>query len=169
VARWGFNSRFVIGKQDNPMMERWRVIQTPWFGLYVHFIYREDLDPIPHDHPWQFWRMVLRGGYQENYTEWPNVTAQTHARVVRALRPSRVPTSHAHHITSVLPGTVSVVLVGPKHRTWGFWEPRLNGTSAWVDYRDALHLRPTEGARTQHYRDHNQRAASRPADADRES
>jgi hypothetical protein len=139
--RWGFNERFVIGKQDNPMMERWRILQTPWGGLYVHFIFREDLDPVPHDHPWRFWRMVLKGGYLEEYFVQPSTGDllkgfQTHL----PLRPSRFPTEHAHRIVSVIPGTISLVLVGPKSRVWGFWD---NGT--WIDYRDALGLRPSEG------------------------
>src|SRR4051794_6827094 len=69
-TRWTINERFVIGKPGNPMMERWRLIQTPLLGVYVHFIYREDLDPTPHDHPWAFVSLVLRGEYQERV--WPD-------------------------------------------------------------------------------------------------
>jgi hypothetical protein len=64
----------VIGQPGNPMMERWRLLQTPWLGIYVHFIHREDLDPIPHDHPWQFRSFVLRGGYNEEF--WPDARAR---------------------------------------------------------------------------------------------
>lgn len=136
-------------------MERWRLIQTPWFGLYVHFVYREDLDPYPHDHPWRFARMVLRGGYDEEYYG-QKIGATTR---LRPFRPGLVPTSAFHRITSVLPGTVSLVLVGRKHRVWGFWVPsrsivfedgmperyQNDGRWDWVDYRDALGLRPNEG------------------------
>lgn len=161
--RWGLNQWFGIGKQDNPMMERWRLIQTPWFGLYVHFIYREDLDPIPHDHPWNFWRLVLRGGYTEQYWADPANGRDT-LRSQRRWRPSRVPVEHAHRIVVVQPCTVSLVLVGRKRRTWGFWDPTgdpsthadriaaamgasidIRSRAVWVDYRDALDLRPTEG------------------------
>jgi hypothetical protein len=146
-SRWGFWETFVIGKQGNPMMKRLRMIQTPWFGVYLHFIYREDLDPVPHDHPWNFWRFVLRGGYVEYYLEDPE-------RGVGRLRSpgrwkwSRVPIVHAHRITAVLPGTISLVVVGPKVRHWGFWGPEALESGArrtWVDWRDALGLRPTEG------------------------
>lgn len=150
-ARWGLNQTFVIGRQDNPMMKRWRLIQTPLFGLYVHFIYREDLDPIPHDHPWTFWRMVLRGGYDEIYHDDPASPGEQ-TRFILPWRPNRFPTSAAHRIVFVRPGTVSLVLVGRKRRTWGFWEPF--GTPyllgrRWIDYRDALGLRPTEGVWSQ--------------------
>jgi hypothetical protein len=145
--RWGVNQRFVIGKQDNPMMERWRLLQTPWFGVYLHFIYREDLDPVPHDHPWAFWRIVLRGGYLEHYYDDP-----AHGRyLLRAQRRwelGRFPTDHAHRIVLVKPDTVSLVVVGRKRRVWGFWGPAEDvRPRTWVDYRDALGLRPTEGVR----------------------
>lgn len=148
-GRWKVLSRFVIGKQDNPMMTRWRVIQTPWFGLYVHFIYREDLDPVPHDHPWVFWRMVLRGGYMERYFTDPQY-GRADLRVQTPWRPSRVPVEHAHRITHVEPKTTTLVIVGPKHHAWGFWGPDpvgayLVGARRWVPWQDALGIRPTEG------------------------
>lgn len=142
--RWGFNQRFVIGKQNNPMMERWRLIQTPWFGIYVHFVYREDLDPVQHDHPWRFIRMVLRGGYTEEYTGRKIGATQK----LRPFQPGYFPTDARHRITSVEPNTVSLVVVGRKRRTWGFWvEHWYEGQIVyeWVDYRDALGLRPNEG------------------------
>lgn len=143
--RWGLNQRFVIGKQDNPMMERWRLIQTPWFGLYVHFIHREDLDPVCHDHPWGFWRMVLRGGYLEERLKKPRI-GPPRLHQIAPWAPSFFPVEQAHRIIRVKPGTVSLVLVGRKRRTWGFWrEPPGLGFRQWVDYRDALGLRPTEG------------------------
>ena len=138
-SRWGLNQTFVIGKQGNPMMKRWRLIQTPWFGVYVHFIYREDLDPVPHDHPWWFASLVLRGGYFEELHE---RTGSGSLRGVSWKRGSlhRFPLHHAHRIVHVLPGTTTLVLVGPKARAWGFYDgPR------WIDYRDALGIRPTEG------------------------
>lgn len=146
-ARWAINERFVIGKQSNPMMVRWRLVQTPWFGVYVHFIYREDLDPVPHDHPWVFWRMVLRGAYREHYLADP-AGGMILPREIRRLRPERFPVKHAHRITEVEDGTVSLVVVGRKRRVWGFWGPREDAAPrTWVDYRDALGLRPTEGVR----------------------
>ncbi len=144
-ARWAFNERFIIGKQDNPMMVRWRLAQTPWFGVYIHFIYREDLDPVPHDHPWMFWRMVLRGGYIENYLTDP-AHGDALPQMILPWRPLRFPTHHAHRIVMVKPGTVSLVVVGRKRRAWGFWGPQeSHAPRVWVDYRDALGLRPQEG------------------------
>lgn len=140
-GRWTFNTRFLVGAPGNPMMERWRLIQTPLFGIYVHFIYREDLDPVPHDHPWRFWSWVLRGGYVEWVRDDVRVLYEdrweSHARWSFHGFPLR----SAHRITRVEPNTVTLVFVGRKLRTWGFYED----DGHFVDYRDALHLRTTEG------------------------
>jgi hypothetical protein len=140
--RWALLQTFVIGKQNNPMMKRVRVIQTPWFGIYVHFIYREDLDPWSHDHPWNFWRMVLKGGYIENYSDDPS-RGLFSPQMILPWRPLWFPTNHAHRITMVKPGTVSLVLVGRKQRTWGFWRPKRGADDRreWHDYREVLGLR----------------------------
>lgn len=137
--RWGFNEHFIIGKQDNPMLDRWRLIQTPLGGIYVHFIYREDLDPVPHDHPWRFASFILRGGYVEELHYAPGIGAPEKVWRHR-WRLHRFPLHWAHRITAVTPGTITLMFVGRKVRSWGFY----NGPD-WIDYRDALGLRPTEG------------------------
>lgn len=163
-GRWAVNKRFLIGAQGNPMMERWRLIQTPWFGIYVHFIYREDIDPIPHDHPWTFWRLVVRGGYRERYWTDPSKSDHDRVRWHRRGALSRFPTEHGHWIDTVLPGTTSLVIVGRKCRVWGFWKAVENPSTygdlmaaamgasievrperQWIAYHNALGERPNEG------------------------
>lgn len=139
-ARWDLNSRFVIGQPGNPMMERWRLLQTPRFGVYVHFIHREDLDPVPHDHPWQFWSLVLRGGYTEYLYPDARVSGDNVLHGYGRWSFHRFPQRSAHRIVSVQRKTITLVVVGRKTRTWGFWH---DGT--FTDYRDALGLRPQEG------------------------
>lgn len=142
-SRWDFgwrrSSHFVIGKPGDPMLHRWRLLQTPWFGIYVHFIYREDLDRVPHDHPWAFWSLVLRGGYYEQLHRRPGSGEYETMRRWRG-QLHRFPLHWAHRIIAVMPGTVTLCIVGRKRRTWGFYDG-----PTWVDYRDALRLRPTEG------------------------
>lgn len=142
----GPGNRFVIGAPGNPMMQRWRLLQTPLFGVYVHFIYREDLDPVPHDHPWRFWSLVLRGGYVEHL--WPDSRVPEVSEIRHRLRGyvHAFPLRSCHRIVAVQPRTVTLVLVGRKVRTWGFYDHRRG--NAFVDWRDALGIRPTEGARS---------------------
>lgn len=124
-ARWKVWSWFTIGSQENPMLKRLRLIQTPKFGVYIHFIYREDLDRDPHDHPWNFLRIVLRGGYTERFYESPiHILIDDHGQFDverRPLRPHYFRTNSAHKIIKVKPGTITLAIVGAKTRTWGFW------------------------------------------------
>lgn len=150
-SRWDFgwrkSSHFVIGKPGDPMLHRWRLLQTPWFGIYVHFIYREDLDPVPvpHDHPWPFWSLVLRGGYQEELHERPG-SGESRNVVRHRWSVHHFPLHHAHRIVAVSPErTTTLCVVGRKQRVWGFYDGNV-----WVDYRDALRLRPTEGIAEKH-------------------
>lgn len=121
TKRWAFNERFIIGTQENPMLERWRLFSTPWFGLYVHFIYREDLDRHMHDHPWRFWSLVLKGSYIELLNKRPGDVLSSDAKIHRRFSLHGFPLHWAHKITLVEPGTVTLVLVGPKVRQWGFY------------------------------------------------
>jgi hypothetical protein len=55
----------VIGTPDDPYLLRWLI--TPANGycqVYGHHFLRSD-DPTPHDHPWHFISIVLRGRYFE--------------------------------------------------------------------------------------------------------
>ncbi len=91
IGRWAVNDRKIIGTQDNPMLERWRLLSTPWGGVYVHFIYREDLDRDPHDHPWTFWSMVLRGGYTEEVYTRPGEVGKREAYQVTSTASAGAP------------------------------------------------------------------------------
>lgn len=141
--RWDIGSRFVIGRPGNPMLERIRLLQTPWFGLYLHRIHREDLDHVPHDHPWHFRSLVLRGGYTELFSPYPHIhpDIDRHLRTWRRWSRHRFTKDQAHRIVFVEPRTLTLVLVGRKHGSWGFFDT----TGGWTDYRDALGLRPIEG------------------------
>lgn len=49
--------------------QRWRIVQTPWFSIYIHRIFREDEDQHCHSHPWSFVSFILNGSYTEKYPD----------------------------------------------------------------------------------------------------
>jgi hypothetical protein len=57
--------RYVVKTGDSPYLIRYRLLKTPWFGIYLHHILRSDLDRCLHDHPFCFWSLVLWGRYTE--------------------------------------------------------------------------------------------------------
>ncbi len=58
----------IIGPQDDPYLLRWFLIPPNRFcRMYWHRFLRSD-EPTPHDHPWNFVSIVLRGKYFDDAT-----------------------------------------------------------------------------------------------------
>ena len=108
-------------------LARLRVVASPWFGIYLHDIRLPDDDRDPHDHPWSFLSLVLRGSYDEQVH---SDEVRTHTR--RRWSAHRMPSTSAHRITKVDAGTLTLVLRGRRSgRGWGFWTQ-----GGWVDHRE---------------------------------
>lgn len=120
--RWAFLSGLDIGADGDPYLDRLRIIQTPWAGVYLHHIHRPDKDPDPHDHPWWFASLVLCGAYDE--TIWRDKTDRSRATARIRKRWSWASTSRrAAHLISSIDGPLwTLVITGPRRAEWGFWE-----------------------------------------------
>jgi hypothetical protein len=46
--------RVITGHGRKPLMIRYILLSTPWFGVYLHHLLRSDYDRAFHDHPWGF-------------------------------------------------------------------------------------------------------------------
>lgn len=144
--RWAVLRPFDIYAKDGSgdvYLHRIRLIQTPWFAVYLHDLNLPDSDRFPHDHPWAFCSIVLRGGYTEVvYQPVFGCVRQVDGRMAqRTVRrhsrwsAHRMGTDVAHEITQVQPRTKTLVLCGPRSRNWGFWTD--NGFVPWQEYVDA--------------------------------
>lgn len=120
-TRWAFLEGLDIGADGDPYLDRLRIVQTPWFGIYLHHIHRPDRERDPHDHPWWFASLVLSGGYEE--TVLPDKRNWRRAVVRRRPRWSLrcMPRRSAHMITSADGLLWTLVLTGPRRADWGFW------------------------------------------------
>lgn len=131
-------------KHNELYLRRLYVLRTPWFGYMIHWIAREDWDrDALHDHPWTFFRYILKGGYTESVA-WAVSDTDLSTPIDlehRACTFSKFPDGAFHRITSVKPGTVSIVFTGPKRNAWGFFVPG-KGKVGWRDY-----VSPGGGAR----------------------
>ncbi|MHC5537598.1 hypothetical protein ACYOEI_05130 [Singulisphaera rosea] len=104
---------------------RWKLIPTPWVGIYLHQFFRSDNDRCLHDHPWAFVSVILRGGY------WEEMADGRHWRGPGSILVRRAEDAHRIELE---PGTRpwSLVFVGRKVRPWGFhtirgWIPWVKG------------------------------------------
>lgn len=147
--RWQVKLAEFIGPEECPMMRRWIVV-SPLGSVRLHHFLRGDNDRQPHDHPWWFVTLVLRGGYTDltqchvclgsgsdfgywsgGYVEgeWINLKCATcngRGELEDVLRPGSVrfrPVLHRHRVQTS--GSWSVVVTGRNARQWGFWEGRL--------------------------------------------
>lgn len=123
------------GEQE-PYLERFYVLSTPWVGMYLHRFWASDDDGL-HDHPWHSISILLKGGYFE---EEPERQSVPHGATVIKFRhplhpPFKVRSKYAAHRLTVPAGTEGqtwslFTRFGLKRRKWGFyrnggWEPAL--------------------------------------------
>jgi hypothetical protein len=126
--------------ENRVYLRRLRILQTPWFALYLHFIYLPDEDRAPHDHPFGFLSLIVRGGYTERlYHQLGGRQLSKYQRTEnRTWRRGTIHTTSkrvAHMIWDLTPGTVTLVVAGRKKRDWGFWTEE--GFVPWQQYNRA--------------------------------
>lgn len=135
AGRWQFMKMFRIFKSGKPYLSRLRMIQTPFFSVYLHKIHQHDVDPDLHDHPWSFISIVLWGGYIEMRPDPLYITrAVSSKRGFLSVGYRRAEDLHRIIELSRYP-TWTLVFTGPRRRKWGFSTP-----TGWVNYRDYLGL-----------------------------
>lgn len=120
--RWAFMSRFAIPCPSGEMyLFRLRIVQTPWFSVYLHDVFEADGDRDPHDHPWSFVSIILRGGYVERVYPDPAGRPDHYAtKRWRRFSAHRMGRDTAHRIIHATDGLKTLVLTGPRRGGWGF-------------------------------------------------
>ncbi len=116
-----FEKRFEVPDYDDPKIvsrTRWRIIHTPWFGIYLHKWNKPDPRPTLHNHPWAFFSIILKGWYTEKRMFRKESTRQYYGQIIRWL--NFVRRSDFHTVNYVDPGTISLMFVGPTHEDWGY-------------------------------------------------
>jgi hypothetical protein len=135
--KWGQR----LGDPECPYMRRWALL----FGvgsIRLHHWYRSDDKRAPHDHPWGFVTVVLRGSYTDvsfPLVPWtwsratgspsPGVLWGERRDVLRAGSVRRRPAQHVHTADVAAGGCWTLVLTGPNRRVWGFWARRADGSA----------------------------------------
>ena len=102
---------------DLPYLERWYIIRTQRFGLYLHRFWASDEDGV-HDHPWNNFSWILTGGYWENLPDGQ--------RLWRPAGFKKYRTAEEFHRIDVPAGgeghTWTIFGRFKRRRKWGFWE-----------------------------------------------
>lgn len=104
-------------------MQRW-ILQTRWGTLRLHRILRSDNAEALHDHPWDFWSLLLSGGYLE--------VTPAGERWCPRFSLVRRQAEDLHRLVLTRP-VWTLVWTGPLRRKWGF-----QTETGWVYWRDAF-------------------------------
>lgn len=95
-------------------------IKTPWFGIYLHFIYKPDEDKHRHNHPWDHIIFPLKGCYIEE-REWNGKVGYLARKFYPWPRWNWRKHNWYHKIHSIIKGPcISLCITGPKKYDWGF-------------------------------------------------
>jgi hypothetical protein len=133
--RWlsRFLPRRDIHRGETILFRRWYLTprRWPWVVLVHHFL-SPDVDPDPHDHPWPFWSLVLKGGYLEEVYAAGGAGARLVRQVVARPGTARYRSAdHVHKVARLLTGSCwTLVVTFGRRRTWGFWTP-----AGFIDWR----------------------------------
>lgn len=113
---------------------RLHALKTPWFAICLHWINGPDQEPYIHDHPVTFLSVILRGWYGEVR----KVRGRIDGVVHNWFNFIRATPEDAHRIVCVAPrGALTLCLMGPKTREWGFHTP--TGWEHWKSYNDRVY------------------------------
>lgn len=93
-------------------LKRWR-LETPWFSIRLHHWFHSDDNRNTHDHPWNFYTLILKGSYLDESPSGTQKVSAGHIYYRSA--------EHAHWVHLNKGRVWTLVLTGPKVRRWGFW------------------------------------------------
>jgi len=113
---------------ESKYITRLHIMKTPWFAVCLHWLRKPDPEPFDHDHPVSFLSIILRGGY----TERRNGEIKQH----RYLNYIAASENDYHTIIKTEQKTLTLCLMGPKTREWGFHTKP--GWVYWKNYYRAL-------------------------------
>jgi hypothetical protein len=117
---WGFVRNFQITRPDGTVYLTRNGVRTPYGGIYIHKMTGPDDRFTPHDHPWPFVSLIVKGGYDEVRIEKMGMSRLYERSVGRVNVMRR---DDQHYISRIWQNpTWTVVFFGRRRRTWGFWE-----------------------------------------------
>lgn len=119
VVRYLFLVKEIVSKTGDVHFRRYRLIQTPWFALYIHHILKSDEDRDLHDHPWNFSSLILKGSYAEMWKKSPLFKVNRN----QVYYPGDIvkhAAEDAHKITLMSKDVWTLVLVSGPRRPWGY-------------------------------------------------
>lgn len=150
-----------VNGEAKPYLVRYLLLNNRFFSVYVHRFLRSDHDG-PHDHPFPFFSYIVDGGYTERQYFYEGQLGRTWFDVEdRKREPGSLAFKFATDVHKVIldkeftleekeQAPLSICLMGPKYREWGFWSGEEYTTVSgniklkahWVLWTDFLGIKP---------------------------
>lgn len=97
--------------------QRWRILSTKYFSIYIHRIFKEDSDYHLHSHPWNYFSFILSGGYEEASLYYNSVEYKNMLPMSFSFR------KHGtfHKINTLFKTTTTLFVTGERKYSWGYF------------------------------------------------
>lgn len=106
-------------------MDRFYLWRCKWFSIRFHKLLISDMDRHLHDHPWNWFTIMIKGSYIE--------TTARGEKTVKAGRVNGHKARTAHKLTLLTSEVWTIFVTGGKFREWGF-----HTEDGWVFHKDYL-------------------------------
>lgn len=126
----------IISKNGVVYFRRYRLLQTPWFGIYVHQILKSDQERHPHDHPFSYSSLILSGAYHEDVWYSPDFKKRLSQSYYQGdvVEHSKL---DFHKISLLTKEVWTLVFASGRTRTWGY----LLKDGSWIDHKEYRKLK----------------------------
>jgi len=113
-------------KNGKLYFKRWRLFSLPNHHVEIHKFWqaaddpRYDKDKDPHNHPHEFWSLILWGGYLESYAKHMDYDPVLRVRRVSSLE--FVNKEYFHYVVTLIQTTCVTLILKKKERddNWGY-------------------------------------------------
>lgn len=125
---------FEVTRPDGrPYLWRWHLIpKNRFFNIFLHKFISSDWARDPHDHPWAWASLGLKGSYFEYVYVIRGNRPRLFDMEIRRAGKIHFAGLHYIHMVHVLNSPVwTLFITGPHRREWGFWTK-----SGWVSWKN---------------------------------
>ena len=132
----------IVSQKGVTHFRRWRLFWSPWGSVYLHHITNSDLDIDPHDHPWDFRSLILKGSYSEESRYPKDDYKRSHVNIFKPGMVNKKKTTEVHKLTLKSKSVWTLVFVGKRKHDWGY-----QTANGWVHHKEYNRLRRERKAR----------------------
>lgn len=126
----------IVSQKGVTHFRRWRLLWLPWCSVYLHNITNSDMDIDPHDHPWNFSSLIIKGSYREESRYAGDDYKKSYVNIFKPGMVNTKKTIDCHKLTLLTSSVWTLVFAGKRKHDWGYQTAK-----GWVHHKDYNKLR----------------------------